>query len=297
MLFGDLAAIGSAFTWAIGGVLLRSQTRRVDAVTLNAMQYTVAALFFLGVALLGGRWAGVLEAPPANLAWVVGGSMIGMIAGDTLYVQSLATCGVARAFPITSSLYMLFAYLGAALLLHEPVGWNAALGGAVIASGIALITLPSLRSGSDGAAIAPLGVREWSFLIGTGVFWSVATMCLRVGMTGLDTVTANIVRLPIVALLLVGLSVARQQELRFLHCGWKPIAATLVAGLVGICSGSLMFLYALQTAGAARASILSSLSPLFAAPLSVALFRERLSWMMAAGTVLCVAGTVAITLR
>ncbi len=297
MLFGDLAAIGSAFTWAVGGVLLRSQTRRVDSITLNAMQYTVAALFFLGVAVLGGRWAGVLEASASNLAWVVGGSMIGMIAGDTLYVQSLASCGVARAFPITSSLYMLFSYLGAVLLLREPVGWNAALGGAVIAGGISLITLPSLRRRTDAVLIVPMGMREWAFLIGTGVFWSIATMCLRVGMTGLDTVTANIVRLPIVALLLIGLAVARQRGPRFAHYGWRPLAATAVAGLVGICSGSLMFLYALQTAGAARASILSSLSPLFAAPLSVVFFGERPSWMLAAGTLLCVAGTVAITLR
>lgn len=296
-MLGNLSAIGSALTWAAGGILLRSQTRRVDAITLNAMQYGFAAVFFVTIALLAGRAADVLVSPIGSLAWVVGGSMIGMIAGDTLYVHSLARCGVARAFPITSSLYMFFAYLGAVLLLGEPVGWSAALGGVIIAGGISLITLASAQHGTDVAASTYLGTREWLGLIGTSFFWSIATMMLRVGMLNLDAVPANTVRLPVVALVLLVASVAHQRGPRFAQYGWRPVAATAGSASIGICLGSVLFLYALQTTGAARASILSSLSPLFAAPMSVIFFSERLTWALVAGTLLCVAGTVIIMLR
>ncbi|MCL4533812.1 MAG: DMT family transporter [Bacteroidetes bacterium] len=296
-MLGNLSAIGSAFTWATGGVLLRSQTRQVDAITLNAMQYGFAAFFFVGVALLAGRLPGVLAAPTASLAWVVGGSMIGMIAGDTLYVQGMARCGLSRAFPITSSLYMLFSYVGAVVLLKEPVGWNAALGGTIIAAGISLITMGRAGQKGNDVAAARIGPREWAGLIGASTFWSIATMMLRVGMLEVDTVSANVVRLPVVAAVLLVASTLHQRGPRFARYGWRPLAATAGAGLIGICGGSMLFLYALQTAGAARASILSSLSPLFAAPMSVVFFQEGVTRVLVLGTLLCVAGTVVITLR
>jgi drug/metabolite transporter (DMT)-like permease len=297
-ILGDLAAIGSAFTWAVGGVLLRSQTRRVDAVTLNCLQYGCAALVFLAGALMLGHTSRVLAAPINSLLWVVGGSAIGMIGGDTLYVRSLARNGVARAFPITSSLYMLFAYIGAVVFLKESVTWGAAIGGVLIAGGITLIVLPSARQASSviTPGIEPgLDAREFAALAGVSLLWAIATMCLRVGMTDVDPISANIVRLPVVAIILLAATVIRKQA-RFSGVTRQTVAATAAAGALGVCAGSILFLTSLQIAGAARASILSSMSPLFAAPMSILFFRERVTWMLGAGTVLCVVGAAIITM-
>jgi drug/metabolite transporter (DMT)-like permease len=221
-----------------------------------------------------------------------------MIGGDTLYVRSLARSGVARAFPVTSSLYMLFAYIGSVVLLREHTSWNAALGGVLIAAGISCIVLPSTQyasTSSSSVAATAVDYKELAALGAVSLLWAIATMCLRVGMADISPVTANVARLPAVAALLLLATLVRKRA-RFGGVTRRTALATAVAGAFGICAGSVLFLTSLQLAGAARASILSSMSPLFAAPMSVLFFKERVTWMLGAGIVLCMGGTAVITL-
>ena len=57
-------------------------------------------------------------------------------------------------------------------------------------------------------------------------------------------------------------------------------------------AGSLLYVYALLEAGAARSAVLSASSPLFAIPLAVLFLGEALTSRVLAGTVFCALGIV-----
>ena len=68
----------------------------------------------------------------------------------------------------------------------------------------------------------------------------------------------------------------------------------VVAGLVGLGLGSLFFLYAVQTAGAAKTAALSSISPVFTGVMAAVFLAERFNRSMALGTVLTALGAVLV---
>jgi drug/metabolite transporter (DMT)-like permease len=89
-----------------------------------------------------------------------------------------------------------------------------------------------------------------------------------------------------------------------------PIVATTVASEVGFDAGELwpfvvvgafvpgvsqlLVVYAVRAAGASRAGILFGMAPLFSALFAIVAFGEPLRWALAAGTLLVVAGGVAL---
>jgi drug/metabolite transporter (DMT)-like permease len=72
--------------------------------------------------------------------------------------------------------------------------------------------------------------------------------------------------------------------------GRRAWAVLVVLGVVGTGVGSLLFVVALQHAGAAHTAVLSSTAPVFALPLAVLALRERLTARVIAGTLLSLAG-------
>ena len=71
----------------------------------------------------------------------------------------------------------------------------------------------------------------------------------------------------------------------------RDLALITAVGILGTGMGSVLYIFAVAEAGAARAVILNSISPLIALPLSMLVLRERPTGRIGAGTLLCVAGT------
>ena len=68
------------------------------------------------------------------------------------------------------------------------------------------------------------------------------------------------------------------------------------AGVMGAGVGSMLYVLAVQQAGAARTAILSSTAPLFALPMAALLLHERITPRVVAGTLLSIVGIWLVTL-
>ena len=67
MNIGEWAALGSALCWAVSTLMIRSQSSRIDAISMNAWRCIVSAIFFLVV--LFAEWnVGALGAVPSEVA-------------------------------------------------------------------------------------------------------------------------------------------------------------------------------------------------------------------------------------
>ena len=89
--------------------MLRSQSSRIDPISLNAWRSVVAALFFIVMLFALDRVPLLVQVPPLAFAALCGSVVFGFVLGDTLFFKSMTLVGVSTALPIsmTYPLYVL----------------------------------------------------------------------------------------------------------------------------------------------------------------------------------------------
>ena len=299
MSAGVLAAVGTAAIWAMASTLMASSASRVDAISVSAMRAIWAAVLLLPlvpVLALSGGYEGVTI---LVVVGVIGSALVGMALGDTVYVAALRSLGLARGFTISLGLFIFLTYVLGVALLGESVTAATAVGSALILAGVYLVAMRGRGCAPRGEAVAPgrrALARGIALVALTAAAWAVATVWLGAAAAGHDPVALGVVRLPVTAALLFGVASALPRSSLHLRAisRWDH-GALLVAGLAGTGLASLLFVYAVQEAGAGRAAVGTALSPLFAVALGALFFGERLSRWALAGGAAAVAGIVLIS--
>jgi drug/metabolite transporter (DMT)-like permease len=256
--------------------------------SLNALRMLVAAV----PALLLPFFIGPIGAHGQETSWgvlcVIVGGIFSMGIGDGVYFKSQELLGVSRAQPISSIAPIFTAILASAFLGEQPT-W--ALVGAfpLVMAGVSLLAmtrhLPDSTLESAGARNVQLGI---TLAISAAMCWAISNVLFRQALLEMDVIRANQLRIPAVALcLLVAMWVAHR-PMDFRTYGWRTMTSIAVVGVTNIAFGSLFYLYSVQTAGATRAALILSLTPLFAAPLALVFLGEKLTWKTLLGMLSCI---------
>jgi len=306
---GELAALISAMVWAGTSVTLTSLSTRVSPVVLSGLRLGFGSIVVAIVLAFSGQANDLREASAWSLLAVIGSGLVGYGLGDTIYIFALKRLGMQRTFPITMALFIGLTVLGGVLLLGEPFSWGLPAGALLIGAGIYLIVIP--RRGAPGpepvmapgdpnmatapGPVAPVvaapGIVGYGLLLGVGVFWTIATLWLASAKGELDAIAAGSIRTPAGAFVLIGFAAAVQRtELVAPFRSRNQFWLILATGVIGTGFGSLLYVYGVVEAGAAKAAVLSATSPLMALPLSMIFLRERFTQRIGVGTLLCVAG-------
>ncbi len=321
-MIGEAAALASALLWAASTILMGSQSARVPAVLISALRLLFGAAFVMAVAAIL-VLTGAAKLPAAGRALEMAGSgALGFGIGDTMYIASLRRIGVSRAFPISTAIYPLLTFVLAVTLLGETITPSVAAGAALTMLGLCLVVLGGgdtrheapapTRSGGQlqqsvvGAVAAlppavlcsqppPPNPRRdrWiglALVAGAAALWAVASVWLRSAAEGEQPLVVQAVRMP--AALIVTAVIARHGGYRLepLRYGGRNLVSMLFTGVVGTGIGSLLFVIALQDAGAARTAVLSSTAPLFGLPMAALWLGERVTPQVMLGTVLSIIG-------
>ena len=270
-------------------------SRHVAAAWYNALRITVAAALLL-VCLpwtLGHTDPGAITA--TALALLCGSVVAGFGIGDTAFFESIRRLGVARAMPIAGC-HPLVTGLLAVVILGEPLTNGLIVGVIVVSVGVWLVT----TDGIQAARAQPLGQRDLAVGVGLALTaaagWSVATVMVRPALDAIDPVLASTLRLPFAAaVMLLVASRAQVLDSRKLELNRPVLLGILFGGTATVVSATL-FLWAVALIGAARTAAIASSSPLFAAPMAVLFFRERLTVRLVLGMTITTVGVVAIVL-
>ncbi len=319
---GVAAAVAAAALWAISAVLLASQRRTLDFVSVSALRLVAASLFFLVVVWPLGANADLARMSFDDIWQLIGTAMLNLAVGDTFYIGAVMLLGVNFAYPAGLGLFALFSFLLSVIFLGETVTWDTALGSALVLAGVYVVLLygretapapppPSgLRRGTDGAAAdRPPGPTSalrarmpgrvavgLVLLLVTAVSWAAGTVWMRDVSEGFDAAAVGLVRIPsamitigAIAYLTPGSSLRRRAVSRRSH------GVLAVEGLIGAGIGSLLLIFAVQEIGAGETAVLVSLSPLFALPLAAVFLGERVTRWLVVGIVLAVAGIILLS--
>lgn len=291
---GEAAALASAVTWAGTSVTLARLGTRYPAPVLSALRLLAATPFLVMLVLVTGAIAELRDASWAVLFAMAGSGLIGYGMGDTVYIRSMGGVGMQRLAPPATALWVALSAAGGIWLLDEPFSWGLVAGGGLVVAGTWFIIAQSAAAAAAGPA--RWGAPRSVLAIGAvAIAWTVATLVLAGGRGDLGAAAAGIVRIPAggLAIGLVASMATRGAVLRRLPRG-RDLAVIAAVGVLGTGMGSVLYIFAVAEAGAARAVILNSVSPLLALPLSMLVLRERPTRRIGVGTLLCVAGTVIV---
>jgi drug/metabolite transporter (DMT)-like permease len=294
MLIGVAAALASASLWAVTNLLVRLGSSRLNVVAINCYRATVGGGFFLIVFLLTRDPAAVTRLPPGSVVALLLSVVCGLVFGELFNFRAMALIGLGRAFPIASS-YPLFALALAAAVLGEPIGWREVLGAATTVLGVILVAMPA-----GAVAERPLDRRTnlagVGLALAAGLCWAASATVVKLGLDGIDPVTANVIRQPVAAAILALLLVRVGPVTPPWRLRGRTLAIVLVTGILGSGLSGFFWLYSVVEIGAGRAAVLTSTSPIFAVPLALVFLREKLAPRVLAGTLLSVLGIALIVL-
>ena len=323
---GEAAALTSALCWAAAGVVVTSLSARLPAAALSALQMTIASAALLLALIVSGQLGELADASLATLLAVAGTGVIAFAIADPIYVRALSIVGMQRTYSVTIGLFILLTTSGGVALLGERFTLGLPLGGALIVGGTYLILFRSAAAGvaattsvearrepafSIGGAVqtveAPAALRArsrnlagrnlegYALIAAVPVLWAIAALWLAGARGDLGAIPAAALRVPTGTFLLVGfLLAARPRDLQYAVAKRRDVAAIAFAGLTGIALGSLLYVYALIEAGAARSALLSASSPLFAIPLAIVFLQEPLTRRVLTGTAISVSGIIVV---
>ncbi len=303
---GEIAALIAAVTWAATSIAFTQFAARTAPAVISALRLGSASLLLPFVLLFSGQAGDLAEASWQTLAWVIVSGSLAYAVGDTLYIQALGALGMQRTFPISMALFIGLTVAGGVLLLGEDFTWGLPAGAVLIGAGISLIVVPRAKDGlaelapgeGDLIVAEPEGLKAkrsalsgYFLLLLVGIFWAAASLLLAGKRGELGAVAAGTIRLPAGAIALLAFTaVAQRDALQEPFRDRRHLLAIVVAGVIGTGLGSMMYVYAVVEAGAAKTAVLSATAPLMGLPLAVIFLKEQVDWRVGVGTLLCVLG-------
>lgn len=287
-MIGEISGLSCAAAWAVISLVMRSVADRVNPVVVNGLRCFFAAIT-LGVAVVLLGRGGSLAALSGNAVLaIIASGILGQALGDALFLRSAKLIGASRALPISSVSPLLTLALAVALL-GEQVAPLGAVGTVLVLGGVFLLAFPYGALPAPGEILRTADRSGLLQAVAAACCYAVSTVVLKRGLEGVDVVAANLVRMTTAAVLLMGLEGVHARGKMVAGLSRRSLAVMVVTGMMSAFSSS-MYVTSVQFAGAAKASILTSTSPLFGLPLSLVFLHERVNRRVVAGTLLSVAG-------
>jgi DME family drug/metabolite transporter len=166
LLLGSLAALGSAFGWAISTILIKVGMRSKSPVAVNLIRLYLVSAMYLAVLIPAGKLGEILSSRPEYLLAAFVSAQFGFVIGDYFYFNALNWMGVSRTVPVTST-YPLWTMLWAVLFLDRRVYIHKILGAVLIVLAIVIVRRAEAKEKVDprGFPFALLAPLSWSIAI------------------------------------------------------------------------------------------------------------------------------------
>jgi drug/metabolite transporter (DMT)-like permease len=287
---GAVCALGSAFTWALIGLGVRSLAQSFNWVTINALRTSGGAVLLLAWALLAVGTAPLADVSLLNLVFLIVSAVVGYGIGDTIFFSSTRSLGLARATTVSMT-YPLIAAVLATGFLGEPLTLRMAAGSLLTLGGVTLIvTVTGEDTGRDAHFWRGFGEATLA-----AVAWAITAILLKPPLQEIDVLTAQAIRMPVAGAVFWVTPWTRgamRQLTGIDQAGrWLLVAISVLTAVT-----SVMFVAGLKFAGVAAGTVLSSTSPLFAIPLGLFFLRERLTPRAVLGSIITVLGIAVLQL-
>jgi len=285
LFIGIVASLGAALCWTATAALLKVGSSKVQPLLANAVRVAAAAAGSMLLVFFTGEVNGLLTSELTAFIAALSAGLLGIMLGDTLYIYALKVVGVARVMPVAHT-YPLFSTLGAFLFLGEEITLSVVMGALFIVFGLWLISPKSEGKSS-------FTLKSFFLTLLCAPLWGAGILLLGYALNYYSVVALNAVRLPFLALILLGFAYSRGYNPTGLDK--RTLAFLASAGILGLTVGNILLLIGIDSIGVARAVPLSSTSPLFSTIVGRIFLREKVGPRVYLSAALIVVGTIRLT--
>lgn len=290
---GEIAALLTTLCWSTNSVCFTLAGRRVGSPTVNVTRLLIAlvSMFLLHAVLVGGLL-------PQVEGWRLGvlaiSGLIGFALGDAVLFEAFVLLGP-RLTMLVMTLWPIFAALMAWGFLGQSMSQGRVLAMGVTLGGLALVVLDKGDSPADHSRRRTKGLL---LALGGALGQATGFLLSKYGMAdSFSPISANLIRVAAGTLALslwMGLRGELMGHLRRLS-DRRASAFILLGGITGPVIGVVLSLYAIAHARyLGVASTLMSLSPVVLLPVSVLVFKEKITPRAILGTAITLGGAAAL---
>lgn len=280
---GGLAALGSAFLWALAAILFRRAGERVTALAMNFVKGIVAIACLLVIVVpLGG-----FQADTRSVALLALSGLVGIALGDTLYFLALGRLG-ARRILLLSTLIPVATALVAITVLGERLPLAAWLGILLVLAAVSFVLWERAPANHGNRALRG-GIVLGVVFVAAETFGIIAT---KLGIAGVSALEGTLIR-HLAATLAMGLwlGLLGQMPVQLAPLRDRRLLGLVAgAGLLGGFLGMWLAVTGLKYTHAAVAATLNATSPLFVLPLAAWLDKEPVTRGAVTAAAVAVAG-------
>jgi DME family drug/metabolite transporter len=292
MMMGVTTGLLATSIYAVSVVVYRSQSDSIRPMAISSIKMWVALAFMTVLVVLPIR-SEPFYIPQEALAYLILSVIFGAVLGDYFYLTAQERIGVSYAFPIAMS-FPIFTYLLAiAVGLEEPLLSRSA--------GILLTVIGVILISKEQGHDEDQSVKRKIDKVGVGlallvaIFFAIGAILLQVGVEDVSPIDGNFVRVAFGSVAFIPMFLVAK------HRGMptppkRTVKIISVAGLLGMGLGSLLYVSTIKFVGASITSVLGSLSPLFALPISMVFLKERITRVAMLGVVATIAGVILVVL-
>jgi Predicted membrane protein len=292
----EIAALGAALCWSMGGIIATTPIRSLGAIAFTRIRMLfIAAMLTLAATLTGG-WE-TLSPDQINLLLLSG--IVGIFFGDTALFAALKRIGPRRATILFATHAPMTLALGY-LWLNETLTYTALLGTLLVTMGV----ITAVFYGSRSTANNPWEAIQGSLITGVllallgALGQSMGSLIARPVMAdGVDAIAASAIRSIASAAFLVLLGTLPVRHFRAQsRLTPRILLQASASALIGMGIGMTLFLFALTGSQTGIVATLSSTSPVLMLPILWMLSGERPSAGAWVGAIAVVVGTSLIFL-
>ena len=293
---GEIAALATAFFFAMTALIFTSTGRSVGSQVTNRMRLMFALIYLVILNLILFREPLPFSAGSSRWIWLSVSGVIGLSLGDAFLFQSLVSVGV-RLGTLLLSLAPIFGSIIAWVFFKETLTLLQITGIVLALAGIGWVVLSHEEPPDTPHGHTRRGV---TFGILAALGQAVGLVFSKQGMSGeFSPFQANAIRM-LAAVIFIwmwsafdGTAGATYHDLQ-----GKPRVVGLLAlgAFVGPVLGVTGSLLAIQNAEIGVASTLMALTPVIILPISYFVFKEKVGWQAILGTALAIAGVAVLFL-
>ncbi len=286
---GEIAALSTAFCWAIMGLFFESAGKRVGSLAVNFIRLVFGFLFISVFTYFFRGQLLPVDASLHNWTWLGVSGIIGFFLGDLFLFQAYIEIGTRISLLILASSPPLTALLGY-IFLGEKVSILGVFGMLVTFLGIAIVIL-SKETGERKFKFAH-SIKGIFFAFLGSLGQSLGSIFSKVGMDGYNAFAATQIRIiaGFIAFVVLFLFLNRWSDLKVAVKDRRAMILIACGAVLGPFLGVSFQLISLQYTTAGISATIISIMPIIIIPFSIIIYKEKISAKEILGAALSVIG-------
>ncbi|OGU10354.1 MAG: hypothetical protein A2X61_03420 [Ignavibacteria bacterium GWB2_35_12] len=292
---GELFALLTAVLWSLSSFIFTAVGIRIGTIQLNIYRLLFGSLFLLITFFIFNIQ---ITADPMQILYLGLSSIIGLVIGDTFLFKGFETIGPRHTLLIMS-INPAIAAIIAFFALDETLGMFAILGMTVTLGGIALVIMDKKQNENSRFKINRKGLL-FAFIGAAGQGVGIIFAKLAFIQGDIHGLVATFIRLAIAAIILFPATAILgniKNPFRMFSQDKKALGLILIGSVLGPYLGITFSFYAIIYTKIGIASTLMATIPIIMLPLSVWIYKEKLTWKSIVGAFISVAGVAILFLR